>query len=56
MTNQTTKTVAIVLSTLGILFMVSIGFGLLPWNLAVFAGVACFIVAGMVKKLGGQEE
>ena len=51
MTNQTTKTVTIILSTVGVLFFISTGFSLLPWNIAVFAGIACFIVVGMVKKL-----
>ena len=52
MTNQTTKTVAIILSTVGVLLMISTGFSILPWNIAVFAGIACFIVAGMVRRMG----
>lgn len=54
MTNQTTKTVAIILSTIGVLFFISTGFSLLPWNISVFAGIACFIVAGMVRRLGKE--
>lgn len=54
MTNQTTKTIAIILSTIGVLFFISTGFSLLPWNIAVFAGIACFLVAGMVRRLGKE--
>ena len=56
MTHQMAKTVALILSTIGVLFMISTGFSLLPWNIAVFAGLACFIVAGLVRRLGNQAE
>ncbi len=55
MTNSQSKTAAIILSTIGAIFMISIGFGILPWNMAVFAGVMCFVVAGMMRRLSKQE-
>lgn len=54
MTNQNSKTIAIILSTVGVLFMISTGFSLLPWNIAVFAGIACFILAGLMRRLSKQ--
>ncbi|MBL8207044.1 MAG: hypothetical protein JNM09_22615 [Blastocatellia bacterium] len=56
MNNQTSKTVAMILTTVGVLFMISTAFSLLPWNIAVFAGIACFIVAGLVRRMGKQHE
>lgn len=48
--------VAIVLGTLGILFMMAMAFNILPANLAIFAGIACFIIAGAVKRADSQRE
>jgi hypothetical protein len=48
--------VAIALGVLGTLFFISTGFSLLPWNIAIFAGIACYIIAGAVRRLMiGQE-
>lgn len=49
--NNQANLIAIVLSTLGILFFMAMAFKILPQNYATFAGVACFILAGMVKRL-----
>jgi hypothetical protein len=51
MTDSQSKTTAIVLSTISAIFMISIGFGFLPWNIAVFAGVVCFVLAAMMRRL-----
>ena len=42
--------VAMILGTLGVLFIMAMAFNILPANYAIFAGVACFIVAGVVKR------
>jgi hypothetical protein len=45
-----------ILSTLGILFMLAMAFKILPFNLAIFAGVACFILAGTVRRVGRERD
>ncbi len=42
---------SIILGTLGVLFFISTGFNLFPFKYAAFLGVACFIVAGMSRRL-----
>ena len=56
MTNDNAKVAAIILSTLGILFMIAMAFQILPFNIAIFAGVACFILAGTVRRIGHQRD
>lgn len=51
-----TNTLAIILGTLGVIFMVSTGFQILPWKWAVFLGIACFFLAGMVRRIGMQQK
>lgn len=51
-----TNTLAIILGTLGVIFMVSTGFQILPWNWAVFLGVVCFVLAWMVRRLAAQKK
>ena len=41
---------------MGILFMIAMAFQILPFNYAIFAGVACFILAGTVRRLGRERE
>lgn len=48
--------IATVLGTLGILFFMAMAFSILPGKLATFAGIACFIIAGAVKRLAGQHD
>lgn len=55
MARQNVSSIAIVLGTAGVLFMIAMAFGVLPFNLALFAGVACLILAGMVKRITGVE-
>ncbi|MEN3333227.1 MAG: hypothetical protein V7641_2592 [Blastocatellia bacterium] len=47
--------IAMILGTLGILFFMAMAFRILPTNLAIFAGIACFIIAGAVKRLAAQD-
>lgn len=56
MDRQKANTVASVLGVLGILFMLVMAFGLFFENrmLPLFLGVACFIIAGAIKKGGGS--
>lgn len=45
-----------ILGTLGVLFMLAMAFKILPFNYAIFAGVACFILAGTVRRLGRERD
>jgi hypothetical protein len=47
-------TLAIILGTLGVVFMIASGFQIMPWKWAVFLGVACFIFAGMMRRIAGN--
>ena len=47
--------VAIALGALGTLFFISTGLNLLPWNIAIFAGIACYIIAGAVRRMMMQQ-
>ena len=50
MTDKSTL-IATLLTTLGVLFMMAMAFGIMPANIAIFAGVACFILAGTMKRI-----
>jgi len=54
--NNRATTLAIILGTIGVLFFMSIGFRLLPNNYAAFAGVACFMLAAMVRRIAAQKK
>ena len=43
-------TIPMILGTAGVLFIMAMAFKILPANYAIFAGVACFIIAGAVKR------
>ncbi len=47
------NTVAIILSTLGVLLILAGAFGIMPMKYGVFLAIASFIIAGAVKKIGG---
>jgi len=49
--NNKANIIAIALGTLGTLFMISMAFGVLPFKIAIFAGVACYILAGAVRRV-----
>lgn len=55
MNRKESNALAIVLSTIGILFFISFGLQLLPFRYAIFGGIACFIIATMMRRLGNQE-
>jgi hypothetical protein len=48
--NNRLQLVSMVLVTMGILFIMAMAFKIMPANYAIFAGVACFIIAGAVKR------
>lgn len=45
------KTIPIILATLGTIFMIAMAFGVLPMKYALFAGVACYILAGTARRI-----
>jgi hypothetical protein len=54
MDKQKTNTIARVLGLVGVLFMLAMAFDMMPRNYALFAGVACFVVAGAMWGIGGR--
>lgn len=53
MNRETAHTIATILGGLGILFMLMMAFGVfLPRMTALFLGVACFVISGVVRTLG----
>jgi hypothetical protein len=48
--------VAIILAVCGTLFFIASGLGVLPWKYAVFAGIACYIFAGAVRRIARQSK
>lgn len=50
MTNNA-NAAAIILTTVGILFFIAMAFQVMPWKYAMFGGVACFILAGAVRRI-----
>lgn len=49
------NTLAIILGTLGIIFMMAMAFQILSWNWAIFLGVSCFMLAGMMRRIAAQK-
>ncbi|MEW6207811.1 MAG: hypothetical protein AB1631_05550 [Acidobacteriota bacterium] len=45
------KIMSIVFSTLGLIFFMAMAFQVLPYKYAIFAGVSCFFLAGMCRRL-----
>ena len=39
-----------VIRVLGVLFFIASGLGVLPWKYAVFAGIACFLIAPALRQ------
>jgi hypothetical protein len=56
MTPQNSKTIAIVLTTVGIIFFIAMAFQVMAYKYAIFAGVTCFILATMVRRIAAQRE
>jgi hypothetical protein len=43
--------VAHIICTVGVLFYISMAFGVMSWKYAIFAGTACMIIAPAVRRL-----
>jgi hypothetical protein len=54
MDKQTSHMIARILGLVGVLFMLAMAFDLMPRRYALFAGIACFIIAGFLWGLGGR--
>lgn len=50
------RTMTIVFSTLGLIFMMAMAFQVLPYKYAIFAGVSCFFLAGMCRRIMAQRK
>lgn len=50
------RTMAIVFSTLGLIFMMAMAFQVLPYKYAIFAGVSCFFLAGMCRRFMARRQ
>ena len=59
MSRYTAQVASTVLGIAGTLLFVSIGFHIMPSNMAIFSGIACFVMAGgvwsLVRGAGGEE-
>ena len=54
MDKQKTNTIARVLGLVGVLFMLAMAFDMMPRRYALFAGVACFVIAGSMWGFSGR--
>jgi Trk-type K+ transport system membrane component len=54
LTKENAKTIAIILSTLGILFSLAMAFKIMPFNIALFGSGSCFVLAGAVSRIGRE--
>lgn len=54
MSRQTATLTARILGIVGVLFMLAMTFDILPRNIALFLGVACFVIAGGLWGMGGS--
>lgn len=50
-THHKANVITIALATLGTLFFISTGFNLMPFKYAAFAGIACYVLAGAVRRV-----
>ena len=55
MTDGKANAIAIMVMTLGIIFFIAMAFDVMPRNYALFAGVACFVLATMVRRIMMQK-
>ena len=55
MDRQTAVIIARVLGLLGVLFILAMAFDVMPRKYALFAGIACFVVAGSVWGMTGRK-
>jgi hypothetical protein len=54
MDRQKATIIARVLGLVGVLFILAMAFDMMPRRYALFAGVACFIIAGSVWGMAGR--
>jgi hypothetical protein len=54
MDGRTATIVARILGLVGVLFMLAMAFEVMPRNYALFAGIACFVIAGSVWGMAGR--
>jgi uncharacterized membrane protein YqjE len=54
MDRQKITMIARVLGLVGVLFILAMAFDMMPRKYALFAGVACFVVAGSMWGIGGR--
>jgi len=45
------KTIAIIFTTLGVIFSMSFAFGLMPMKYGLFAAAVCFILAATARRI-----
>ena len=54
MDKQTSHLIARVLGLVGVLFILAMAFDMMTRKYALFAGIACFIIAGFMWGIGGR--
>ena len=47
--------IAHIIRTVGVLFFIAMAFQIITWKYAMFGGVACFILAPVVRKIVGDD-
>ena len=56
MTHNAKRTLAVIFSTVGVLFMLALAFPVIPRQYALFGGIACFVLSGMTWTLPSRGE
>lgn len=56
MEKQRAHVAARVLGLIGVLFMLAMAFDMMPRKYALFAGIACFVIAGSMWGMGGRRD
>ena len=47
-----TELTGTLLTTVGILFFIAMGFQIMSWKYAIFSGVACLMLAATIRRIG----
>ncbi len=55
MNPNTANPLALILGVVGTLFILAMAFGIMPGKTALFLGIACYIIAGLVRTLAGRQ-
>jgi hypothetical protein len=56
MEKQRASVAARVLGLVGVLFMLAMAFDMMPRKYALFAGIACFVIAGSMWGMAGRRD